>query len=242
MQSSYRFTPSPDRLLDPTKAPLASPAFTGTVSVPVGTAASPAIAFTGDADTGVFHPAADTASVAVGGAERLRVAPTLVSLGGAPGAESLRAVPVTNAVNWVQTTGSIAGGGFVTVGGTGADADVGIRLSTKGNGSITFDATGNRQFRVAGVAGATSWVEVVGSTAGVPQIAANAASGDVTLALYGKANGGIRVESLSGRIGFFGTTPQTRPTVTGSRSGGTALQSLLAALSTLGLIADGTSA
>jgi hypothetical protein len=42
--------------------------------------------------------------------------------------------------------------------------------------------------------------------------------------------------------GFYGATPTTKPTVTGSRGGNAALASLLAALATLGLITDSTSA
>lgn len=43
-----------------------------------------------------------------------------------------------------------------------------------------------------------------------------------------------------GAIGFFGTYPVARPTVTGSRTDGTALESLLDALAALGLIQDDT--
>lgn len=56
------------------RAPLASPVFSGQVTVGAGTAAAPAIAsVTGTSDTGPFFPAADTWAVSVGGIERLRV-------------------------------------------------------------------------------------------------------------------------------------------------------------------------
>lgn len=42
------------------------------------------------------------------------------------------------------------------------------------------------------------------------------------------------------KIGFLGANPTARITVTGSRASGAALQSLLTALATLGLITDGT--
>jgi len=44
----------------------------------------------------------------------------------------------------------------------------------------------------------------------------------------------------SGGIGFYGANAADKPTVSGSRSDGTALQSLLSALATLGLITDTT--
>jgi hypothetical protein len=51
----------------------ASPTFTGNVSFGAGTAALPAITTTGDTNTGVFFPAADTIAFAEGGAEAMRL-------------------------------------------------------------------------------------------------------------------------------------------------------------------------
>ena len=42
-------------------------------------------------------------------------------------------------------------------------------------------------------------------------------------------------------VGFFGTAPTTKPTVTGSRGGNAALASLLTALAGLGLLVDSSS-
>ena len=42
-------------------------------------------------------------------------------------------------------------------------------------------------------------------------------------------------------VGFFGTSPTTKPTVTGSKGANAALTSLLAALVELGLVKDTTS-
>jgi hypothetical protein len=59
-----------------------------------------------------------------------------------------------------------------------------------------------------------------------------------------RANGQTTITALAATTaGFFGAGVQaTRPVVTGSRSGGAALTSLIGALSTLGLITDSTSA
>ena len=43
---------------------------------------------------------------------------------------------------------------------------------------------------------------------------------------------------VGGDVGFYGTTPVTQPTVTGSRGGNAALASLLTALEGMGLIVD----
>lgn len=54
--------------------------------------------------------------------------------------------------------------------------------------------------------------------------------------------GGTFLVSAEGGPGFYGATPVAKPEVTGSRSDGTALASLLTALETLGLITDSTEA
>ena len=61
--------------VDP-KAPKASPVFTGHVTIPEGTAASPSLAFTGDVDTGVFAPGANSVGLAAGGVSALEVTTT----------------------------------------------------------------------------------------------------------------------------------------------------------------------
>ena len=48
------------------------------------------------------------------------------------------------------------------------------------------------------------------------------------------------ITGASQKIGFFGTSKVTKPTITGSRGGNVALTSLLTGLSTLGLIKDST--
>jgi hypothetical protein len=60
---------------------------------------------------------------------------------------------------------------------------------------------------------------------------------NATIADFG-TDGSIR--HLSSKFGFFSATPVTKPTVTGSKTAGAALVSLLAALVSLGLITDST--
>jgi hypothetical protein len=56
-------------------APLASPTFTGLVTLPAGSAALPGLTFTGAGlDTGFWSPGADTLAISISGTERLRVA------------------------------------------------------------------------------------------------------------------------------------------------------------------------
>jgi hypothetical protein len=55
------------------KAPLASPTFQGTVSIPDGSAATPSLANTGDANTGLYFPADDSLSLSTAGNARVTI-------------------------------------------------------------------------------------------------------------------------------------------------------------------------
>jgi hypothetical protein len=50
----------------------------------------------------------------------------------------------------------------------------------------------------------------------------------------------VTITSSGGRVGFYGTTPVAKATVTGSRGGNAALASLLTALASCGLITNST--
>lgn len=52
-------------------APTADPTFTGQVAIPLGSAAIPALTFSGDTDTGIYRPASNQFAVTLGGVERL---------------------------------------------------------------------------------------------------------------------------------------------------------------------------
>lgn len=59
----------------PVQTTFIAPQVQGALTVSPGSAGTPAIAFAGDADSGLFHPAPDSIGIATGGAERLRVTP-----------------------------------------------------------------------------------------------------------------------------------------------------------------------
>jgi hypothetical protein len=56
-----------------TNKTLASPVITGASILPAGSASAPSITTTGDTNTGIFFPAADTIAFAEGGAESMRI-------------------------------------------------------------------------------------------------------------------------------------------------------------------------
>lgn len=59
----------------PVQTALVAPQIQGTLTVPPGSAGTPAITFAGDPDSGFFHPAPDSIGIATGGAERMRITP-----------------------------------------------------------------------------------------------------------------------------------------------------------------------
>jgi len=88
------------------KAPLASPSLTGQPKVPLGTAAAPGLALTGDTDTGLYSPGADQLGLAVGGVGALLVDATgRVIIGGS----------------------AVAAAGYTTAGDVTLPAGAGIR-------------------------------------------------------------------------------------------------------------------
>jgi hypothetical protein len=100
------------------------------------------------------------------------------------------------------------------------------------------------------VAGGGSHLFMIGATTVMdltpPTFTIGAAS-DVTAIDYRVATGGdhsiivgssTRIRANGTGLGFFGAAPVAKPTVSGSRDGNAALQSLLNALHTLGLVND----
>jgi hypothetical protein len=82
---------------------------------PDGTAAAPSITNTGNTDTGVFFPAADTVAVATGGSERLRVEPSgdlLLGTTTSPSSPYVKQVNAGDSVytQWTRTQTTIGGG------------------------------------------------------------------------------------------------------------------------------------
>ena len=88
---------------DTTRAPLASPTFTGTVAIPTGAVGTPSLYFTGDVNTGFWSPGADQLAFSTSGTQRLTIdasGRTLI------GGSTIRAVGGTTLASLsVETTG-----------------------------------------------------------------------------------------------------------------------------------------
>ena len=122
---------------------------TGVASFAAGTAAAPALTRTGDLNTGIFFPAADTLAAATAGVERLRIdgsgrvgigtdsPSTLLHINGAT--PTIRLVDTDGAGEYSQINANNASGSIVI------QADVG---NTAASTFIGFDTDGTERMRI----------------------------------------------------------------------------------------------
>ncbi len=106
---------------------------------------------------------------------------------------------------------------------------------------ILQDSSGNEEASLA--LGANGGVLTIKSAAGAARgsVAATAVGLEITGTTILKLVGDVTVAATGGKVGFYGATAVTKPTITGSRGGNAALADLLTQLATLGLIVDGSS-
>jgi len=111
---------------------------TGVTTVQAGSAAAPAITTTGDTNTGIFFPAADTIAFAEGGAEAMRIDSSGNLLVGT-GTNGTGRLQVTDAVNYTFEVKS-GGSGISTIGGTSGTTQ--LAFQTNGSEGMRLNSTG----------------------------------------------------------------------------------------------------
>jgi len=124
-------------------------------------------------------------------AERLRIGESLISLGAAPGAESLRVTPVASAVNYWNLFGNTTTGGVRFL-AEGSDTDVNAVIGTKGAGIILFRTGGGLtdQFRIGHTASAVNYLQVTGGATGnAATLSAQGTDTNINIALTPKGTG-----------------------------------------------------
>lgn len=95
------------------------------------------------------------------------------SLGGAPGAEALRAVTTASAVNWLQVNGAITGSG-PSLFAQGSDTNISLGINSKGGGSVFLNTGGGNQVVIPNTASASRTLTLTGSNGGNPTIGTSA--------------------------------------------------------------------
>lgn len=146
-----------------------------------------------------------------------------------------------------------SGDGLLALGGQGFDgSDFNQQASVRivATEAWTSSARGAEVQIAATASGSTTQQGVINFRRASAATAAEMVSGSGTLRLIPLASATLRnpsntadlIEWNATGLGFFGTAPIAKPTVTGSRSGNAALASLCAQLAALGLITDSTTA
>lgn len=113
----------------------------------------------------------------------------------------------------------------------------------------SLQANGADALVLSNPASATSHIHISGDSAGNPFILSRGTPANINMVLRPKGTGTIivgggsssQIQASDTGIGFYGTSPAAKPTVTGSRGGNAALASLLTALSDLGLVTNSSS-
>lgn len=182
---------------------------------------------------GSVSPSAATAvSVASGGPTAKWTTAYTVNDGAASNAFDIGAL-VASGTNIAGTPGY-----FSFYNGSGVRKQMGIQaVNGVLNFSCTDAATPDVLYIGAGSGNATVVASGSSSTINV-QITPKGATG--LAALHG-ADGSRKVAATTTGVGFHGTTPIAKPTVTGSRGANAALASLLTALASYGLVVDSSS-
>lgn len=126
----------------------------------------------------------------------------VISLGAAPGSESLRATRVASAVNYVSVFGAVTGQ-TPTISPQGSDTNIPIGLSSKGTSALTFytNAFGNIQFNIANTTSAVNYLQVTGAvTTGSPILSAQGTDADIDIRLTPKGTGVLRFGTYTAGI------------------------------------------
>jgi hypothetical protein len=124
--------------------------------------------------------------------ERIRIGSTgTISLGAAPGAESLRVTPVASSVNYYNVTGG-ATGQSPYLQAAGSDTNIHSQYLSKGTFGHIFNTgtAGNFQFYVAHTASAVNYLQVTGGATGVaPTFSAQGSDAAISIAYTSKSTG-----------------------------------------------------
>lgn len=196
---------------------------TGVLGLTAGTVSLPALTTTGDTNTGIFFPAADTIAFAEGGVEAMRIN----SSGQVEFKAGTAALPAISTIGDVNTGMLFPAADTVAVSTGGAEA---IRINSSGNVGIG-ETNPTRKLDVAGTAAATYFM-MTSNTASAPAVdAAITRPADGTLALVANSTERLRIAS-AGQIGIGGANYGTSGQVL--TSGGSAAAPSWATVSATG--------
>jgi collagen type VII alpha len=181
-----------------------------------GAVASPGLSFSGDVDTGLWRPFADTIAISAGGSEKIRATTTLVTLTGNTSVTGTLAVGSdvsinTNKFTIAATSGNTAIAGTLGVtGATTLSSTLGVTGATTLSSTlgVTGDVSVNtNKFNITAASGNTSIAGTLGVTGDVSvntnKFNITAASGNTSIA---GTLGVTEATTLSSTLGVTGAT------------------------------------
>lgn len=135
------------------------------------------------------------------------------------------------------------GGGinFVQVGNGAGTSQLRVAKSETGTGQIEFYSAGVRRLQVELATNENGAIRTYDSS-GALVSTTTVVNGTGEWIFPGEIEIDGAFDHDGTTVGFYGTTPGTRQTVSGSRGSNAALASLLTALATIGLVTDSSSA
>ena len=233
-------------------------------SVPLGTAAAPSIAFTGDINTGIHSPGADQVAVATNGTERLRITSAgLVGIGNTTGLSGTLGVSGHISLSgngtgarylaMLDETGTYAGSYVLQAGG--GSAGFGGAITMYGHSHATYPGSvyiatsvgsGGKLYFGTNSALDPASTKMTVNASGNVGIGTTSPGSLLHLADAGHITVGTTTGTKIGtattqKIGFYNTTPVVQPAAVANATTAvdviTQFNDLLAKLRTLGIIA-----
>jgi hypothetical protein len=124
--------------------------------------------------------------------KKMEIAHTgVISLGAAPGSESLRVTPVASAVNYWEAQGAVTSG-VPLLKATGSDANISLGFNAKALGVMIFGNAVGTAFRIRNDLTGANFIDVFGnSTGNSPFLRAEGTDTNVGLSLISKGTGSV---------------------------------------------------
>ncbi len=196
---------------------------TGVTTVQAGTVSAPALTTTGDTNTGIFFPAADTIAFTEGGVESMRVDSSgNVGIGTSSPLGKLEVRGSGNTALYLHTGNNLGDNSLIYFGDTGS-ATVGLLAYDHGTNAMTFHTNSAERMRITsagnvgiGLTAPTRLLHIDGGSSATYFQMTNTASGRTNADGFQIAQDGANAELINREAGYlnFATSNTERMRIT----------------------------